>query len=239
MVKTIRYDLLQPFQAVNLLSDPGHIPGKVVIPNCAELKLVWINTSGKVCFNVCHVRYPGAFDGTVAKLDTLFGAMTTGANWTTVASHLAPTAQFAGLHMRDMGVVDAAEILTTAAGKPGTSTGTALPDEASIVITLKGAKAGPANRGRIYIPGLATTALAAGNVIAGAVVTGMTSWWTSTVRPAITSQGWTQTIANPARAAYTGSSGAQHPARSAGQVDVVQSTVQDNHWDTQRRRGLR
>jgi hypothetical protein len=228
----------EQFTAINLLSDPGHIGGPKIIPNAAEIRLRFTLEDGKVGHIVTCGGYAGTFAGTVAQANAIFAALGTGAQWSALAAFLATTTAFAGVDIRDLNSAGNPYISSTAAASPGTSASTALPNEVAAVITLLTAKTGPQNRGRMYVPGWATNALGAGNVIAAAAQSALGAW-SGQFAGAYSAQGYVHSIAQPARAAYTGSSGTQHPARVATKIAVTSTALKDNHWDSQRRRGLK
>lgn len=228
----------EQFAAINLLSDPGHVAGPKIAPNCAEIRLFFSQEDGKAAFVVLNGRYPGAFAGTVAQCNSILTALTTGAQWTALAAFLATTSALAVVQIRDINSAGNPYIQSTSSGAGGTSASPALPNEVAVVVTKRTAKTGPQNRGRAYVPGWATNAMGTGNVVAAAAVTALGNWaatWTT----AMQAQGYTHCIAQPARAAYVGSTGASHPARAATTIDITSLAVRDNHWDSQRRRGLK
>jgi hypothetical protein len=238
MPRFIALDQLQQFTAVELLSDPGHIGGPMVIQNCAQIVFHWTLTGGKSGANVFAGRYTGAFAGTVAQANAIMTAITTGAPAATLFGHFATTAGISSVTIRDLGVANSAIISSTTPGQPSTGVGNAMPNEVALVVTKRTAATGPANRGRIYIPGWVVGSVAADNTAIAAVVTDLQAW-ANTLQNAFNASGYQMTIAQPARAAYTGSTGTQHPARAANQVTVQSLQVRDNHFDSQRRRGLK
>jgi hypothetical protein len=129
-------------------------------------------------------------------------------------------------------------VSSTGAATAGTSSGTAMPSEVSIAVTLRTNRTGPGGRGRFYIPGWSNTALGAGDVVAPAAITAINNWL-GNLGTAYAGAGLTQGLVLPARQAYTGSTGTSHPARTAQMLPVTGITVRDNHWDSQRRRGLK
>jgi len=238
MPRLIALENLQQFAAVNLTLDPGAIGGPKVIPNAAEITLAWALDGGKTGHNVLIGRYSGGFAGTQAQCNAILQGLTTGAQWTALAAHLAPATALAIVTIRDLNTAGQPIIASSVAGASGTSSGTPLPNEVSAVITLRTAFTGPQNRGRVFVPGWATTALGTGNVIAAPAVTALGNWGTI-IAGVLNAQGYLFSVGHVARAAYTGSTGTQHPARPAGTVPVVSVAVRDNHWDSQRRRGLK
>jgi hypothetical protein len=231
-------DYVQQFQAINVLSDPGHINGPVVIPNCWKFMIVWTLTNGKIARNVLGVSVPAGATVTATIAEAMRAALVAGSGWSTLAAFMSLTGSLTRVELQDIRQASMPVVASTGAATAGTSASAALPDEVAAVLTLRTARVGPANRGRMYIPNFATNALAAGGVIAPAVVTAI-GGWTPNISNAVTSQGFTQVLLQPARAAYTGTSGAQHPARAAGSLPLTNMVVRDNHWDSQRRRGLR
>jgi hypothetical protein len=91
----------------------------------------------------------------------------------------------------------------------------------------------------MYLPAFATNALATGNTIAPAVITAVDAWLL-TINPAFTAQGYTLCLALPARNDYTSPITGRHfDARPKETPSITSISVHDNHWDSQRRRGLR
>jgi hypothetical protein len=238
MARLVNLANFQQFAAINVLTDPGALGGPVVIPSCAQLRLLWTTGSGKAAHNVLTVRYNGAFAGSAAQLNSILTGLTTGAQWTALSAHIAPTAGLVAADIRDINQPNQPIIPSTGAGAVGTSSGSELPNEVAVCVTLRTAFTGPQNRGRLYVPGWATTALGANNTIAAAAVTALTNW-SSIIAGVLSAQGYTWCIGHPARQAYTGSTGTVHPARVAGSVPITTISVRDNHWDSQRRRGLK
>lgn len=239
MPRVVRLDQVQQFLAINVLSDPGAIGGPYVVPQCARI-VFYINVEGgKTAHIVLVGRYVGTFHGTAAEAQAIHQALFTGAQWTALAAFLATTTVAGQTSIQDVNAPSQSIIFASApTSAPGTSASPALPSEVAAVITKRSAFLGPQNRGRIYFPGFATNALGAGNVIAAAAVTALGNW-ANNISSALAAQGYTHVIGQPARAQYTGSTGTNHPARAATSQPVTQLLVRDNHWDSQRRRGLK
>lgn len=228
----------QPFTAINLLVDPGHIGGPVVIPSCAQITLNWVAEDGKNAHNVLYGRYSGTFAGTVAQANAITAALASGGAWTAMAAFMPTATGLTTVSLRDVNTPNNALITATSGGALGTSASPSLPNEVAVVGTLRTAKTGPANRGRIYVPGFATNALGAGNIIAATAVTAIGNWL-NTISGALSAQGYTWVLGQPARAQYTSHTGTVHAARPAGSTPITSVSVRDNHWDSQRRRGLK
>lgn len=234
----VRLDQLQQFAAVNLLLDPGAIGGPTIVPSCAQITLQFTVEGGKVAHIVLYGRYSGPFAGTPTQANNILTALTTGASWTALAAFLATTTSFSFVTIRDVASANQPLIPSNIAGASGTSASPALPSEVAAVITHRTALAGKSGRGRSYMPGFATNSLGVGNVIAAGAVTALSNWG-ATIGGAINAQGYVFVLGLKARQAYTGSTGTDHPARVATSVPITSSTVRDNHWDSQRRRGLK
>lgn len=221
------------------MADQGVIPGKHPIPQGAEVKITFNQDSIKLAHCILGARYVGAFDTTVAECNAALAALIAGTEWSTLAAFLTPTASIGGVSVRNLATVDSPYVIATGSGAPGTSTGTALPAEMAVCVTFNSHLTGARNRGRMYFPGWATNALGSGNIIAAAAVTALNTWAVTNIGAAMAALGFTHAIIQPPRKAYTGTGGASHPARDAATIDVVQRVVRDNHWDSQRRRGLK
>lgn len=221
------------------MPDLGRIPGPVVIPSTAQIRLRWILGNGKIGFNVLYGRYASSFNGSQAQANTMLTALTTGAQWTALAAFIANTCALSAVWITDVNTAQNAPIPSTVSGQFGTSVSSELPDEVALAITMRSAFVGTQNRGRMFIPGWATNSLGAGGVVAAGAVTALQNWST-TIAGVLSAQGYTWGIGHPARQAYTSpETGREFPARVAGLVPITTVQVRDNHWDSQRRRGLR
>jgi len=229
---------LQTFTAVNLLSDAGAIGGPTVIPNCTQVVLTWTLDGGKVGHNVLYGRSAGVPTPSVAQAQAIFTALTTGAGWTAIAARLATTTALSSVSVMSVHTASQPIFFSTGTAVPGTATLPVLPNEMAVCVTLRTALRGISNRGRMYIPGYNAAQVQTGNVIAPGAVTD-TQTWANGFIAAFSGQSLTLVIGQRERQAYTGTSGTPHPARPAGSVPVTQLIVRDNHWDSQRRRGLK
>jgi hypothetical protein len=241
-VRIVDISKLQPFTAINLSSDPGAIGGHVHVPSCAQIVLNFQQTDAKSAHIVLYGRYAGAFHGTVAEANAIYTAMFSTASWTTLAGFLAPTFAVTGITIRDVNPLDGSGAIVTSnlTTGPGTSASPAIPGEVSLVVTKRTAKQGRSFRGRMYFAGWATNALGAGDVAAAAAVTALQNWATNLVGSSMSASGYTHVLGLQARAAYVSPiTGTPFPARDATSEAITALQVRDNHWDSQRRRGLR
>lgn len=238
MPNLVALDSLQQFAAINLTADGGYDRGNRVIPNTAEITLSWFQDDGHIAKNILHASYQGVFHGSQTEADAILTGLNNVPLYNTLAGFMASTGNLGTCQIRDLNVKDAPIISSLAAGRPGTSPGSALPNEVAAVVTLRTAFVGRQNRGRMFIPNWATNALGAGNTIAAPAVTALGNW-ASIIAGVLQSQGYIFGIGHFHRLAYTSPKGTAHPERPAGLVPITNVTVRDNHWDTQRRRGLR
>lgn len=235
-----RFDALQQFAAVDVLSDPGYLPGPAVIPNACMVRLNWSLVNGRIAHNILYAQYSGSPALSTALADTIFTGITNPAQWTALAAFLAPGCQLTGVTLVDVRSLTGLEFTSTAAAKPGTGAGKAMPDEVALVVTLKTNTRGASGRGRFYIPGWTGDAVGANGVVLAGAVTAASNWADGVVRPAITGTIGAMALGLRGRQAYTSPiTGRQFPARQATTLPILAATVKDNHWDSQRRRGLK
>jgi hypothetical protein len=236
--RVVNIENFQQFTAINVLADPGHVGGNPLIPNCIETVLHWTMEDGKEAHNVLHGTASPSFTPTTAVADALLSALTTGSAWTGYAAELHPTTNLFAISLRDRRSANSALVDSNSGNHPGTATGEALPNETALCVTLRTALSGPGQRGRAYLPGFAAVALSPGNLVSSAAMTAATTW-TNTWLSAWSGVGLPLALAQPPRNAYTGSTGTAHPARAAGLLPITALGIRDNHWDSQRRRGLK
>lgn len=238
-IRVVRLDSLEQFAAVNLTSDPGYDPDIRTIPSCAEVRINWSLTDGKTAHNVLHCSYNGTPAFTTAVAQTVFAAISTGAQWTALAGFLAPTCSLSSVTITDIRSNVGLAFNSTGSAVPGTSAGTAMPDEVALVTRLNTNTRGKSGRGRAYQPGWASNALGTAGVVAPGAVTALTNWYTVAVNSAIGLNIGAVVIGLHSRKAYTSPiTGKNFPARAPTTLPVTGYTV-DNHWDTQRPRGLK
>lgn len=238
MPRLIRLTDANQFTAIQVLTDPGAIGGPKVIPNAVEVTLVYGLPSGKFGHNVLIASYNGAFAFGPADANAILTGLTTGAQWTALAAFFSSDMNLGAVTLRDLNTRDQPVIESTVTGAPGTSASPALPNEVSLVVTLRTPFTGPQNRGRMFVPGWATNSLGSGNTAAAAAVTALANW-AGIISGVLSARGMSWGVGHVARQAYTGSTGTEHPARPAGVVPIQSVAVRDNHWDTNRRRGLK
>ena len=222
------------------MADAGRIPGPELIPNCVQVRIGWGMPSGRVAYNVLHGRNSGAIPVNVAMANSIFAALLGAFNGAgQLGTQLAANVILGSLDVRDLTPPGNWPLIaTTTNGVSATGGAVMLPPNVALVGTLRTASAGQGFRGRLYQPGAASAEDQAPGTAAATLVTALTNWMV-TIKAAMTAGGLTWCIAQPARAAYTGHGGRQHPARSAGMADITTTLVRNNIFDSQRRRSGR
>lgn len=220
------------------MRDPGRIAGPVIIPNAVQVRLLWTLPNGKTVANVLHASVAGGFSATSTVAEAVRAAIVASAGWTAWKARLNTTVSLAAVDIRDLRTGNNPLVASTGAAAAGTGAGTALPPGDALVVTLRTAFAGRSYRGRAYLPGLDSTALAAGGVAAAGTVTDATSFMTA-VQTALSGQGMTLAVAQPARQQYTSAKGTLHNARTAALQTVTSIVTRNTTIDHQRRRAGR
>jgi hypothetical protein len=220
------------------MPDLGRIPGPIVIPNAIQVRLIWSLPSGKIVYNVLHGSVAGGFSATTAVADAVFTALKANAGWTSWRARVSTTVSLTGVDLRDLRTINMPIVASTTAASAGTGATGAIPPGDALVVTLRTALVGRGARGRVYLPGLDFSALAAGGVAAAGTVTDSAAFVTG-VQTVLTASAITLAIANPARADYTGSTGAHHVARAAAILPVTSIVTRNTIIDHQRRRAGR
>lgn len=230
---------LRTFTAVELLKDPGHDPNKSPIPACMEVRIDYSLPDAKTGHNVLHARFPGAYPGTTTLANALKAGFASLFSSSGMSPVLSTNLFIVAVALRDLSVLNQLYILSnTASSAIGTDAGQPLPVEVAAVLTERTAISGPGGRGRIYIPGFTAGSLGTGNVIGATAVTAL-GQLAAGLPGVFSAQSLTMCLALPSRIGYTGSTGRVHPPRTAQTADIVRVELRDNHWDSQRRRGLK
>lgn len=220
------------------MPDSGRIPGAVIIPNCIQVRLVWSLPNTKTAYNVLHGSVAGGFNATAGVADAVFTALKAAAGWTAWKTRVNSGISLAGVDLRDLRTPNLPIVPSSTAASAGTGAGTALPPGDALCVTLRTAGSGIAFRGRLYLPGLDSSALAAGGVAAAGTMTDAAAF-VAAVQTVLNASSITLALAQPARAAYDGTHGAHHNARAANVMPITAIQVRNNIIDHQRRRAGR
>ena len=126
---------------------------KVPITNAVEVVWNW-SVGSSTRHNVTHLNAPVGFAVTTANAQLFANALGTHITQSLLVGHFASSIVFNGVSLRDLRSVDQPLVPSSGPTVPGTATGESLPPQVSEVVTLRTAKVGRANRGRIYLPPL-------------------------------------------------------------------------------------
>lgn len=219
------------------MADPGRIGGPLIAPSTVQVNLVWNLPNGRLGINAQHAIYGSGFTPTTAIANALLTSLTTGAAWTAFAGHIATSAALTRIDMRDINTAGNAIVSSTSTGALGTGALPALAAHTALVATLRTAKSGRNARGRAYLPGFASGAMGS-NGQGVPALTADVNGWLATWSTVFAGQGLTLCIPQPARQAYVGATGTQHPARPVGtpSIPVTSVSLRNLIFDTQRRR---
>lgn len=215
---------------------PGYIPGPLVIPGVAEVRLKWMLANGRLVTNVLHASHAGGFAPTSAMANTIMNALVASGGWTGYHPHLADTTALQGIDIRDLNTANLVAWPSTVDAAAGTGTGDPLPQEVALVVSLRTALTGRRNRGRTYLTGFDTLQVDAQGHATGALTAAAEAFMLA-VYAALFSSGLTMCIAQRAHAEYVSPfTGLTVPAEPAGHQTVLTMVVPDNVFDSQRRR---
>lgn len=217
-----------------------------IIPNCVEVRLLWIY-GGQGAVNVLHAQAPGGYVVNQTTANAL-GSSIKGTAWSPFASSQSTQTSLVRVGLRDKRTVGAPEFLDQGAAVVGTETGDALPPQVAACITLRTAGSGKSFRGRVYVGGGGE----ADNAGAGIMTTGFQTAavnWITAIQAAMTAAGLTLAVATRAAELATivkttfhadGSETVKTLSREVAKaantypVTIIQSRNQG--WETQRRR---
>ena len=210
------------------------VAGPVVIPNCGEVKVNFIQQN-EICSIVCHGNLTAAGPLNPGIAETIFSALKAAAGTTAFMGAVDPSCSMTGVTVKDLRAANNPTLESSGLALVGTGTGGPTPQGSALVITKKTAQAGKQFTGRAYLFGLTTTELAnSRSWAAGAGQLGV--GFMNALNAAMTASALPMVIAQRALQAGTTASGAALPARTAGVVPVTSFVARDLRIDSQRRR---
>ena len=217
--------------------DGGHIKGAANVPSVVEIRQIISTPDGVAASNTFHGFYTGAAPNIATVAAALFTSLSNA--WVVnLGPHMDSATVFERVECRDM--TDHTLPVFIGTGTPvagGDATGT-LPGEMAAVLTENVNVRGKGAKGRVYLGGWGATANATGGVISAPTVAAINAYGTA-VFNAITAQALTPCVAKVHRQQYISLTGATLQDRPAGHANVLTYTSRDNHWDSQRKRGLK
>jgi hypothetical protein len=222
------------------VKDLGRYVGPYVIPLCVAVSLRWTTTNGKVVRNILHGSISGGYANSTTIAQAVYAAIIASGAWTAWKPYVYSANALAGVDIRDMRVTTNPWMSSTGGSTAGTGAAAEVPAGVSLCVTLKTAKAGRGYRGRVYLPGLDTSAVTAatGAIVAAANTAAVN--FIGAVQTAMAASGITLAIAEPPRNAYTSLiTGVAVPQRAADVTPVTTIMTRSTTFRSQRRRALR
>jgi len=222
------------------VKDLGKFVGPYTIPLTVAVAVRWTTTNGKVVRNILHGSITGGFANSSAIAEAVRTSVAGSAAWTAWKPYVYSANSLAGIDIRDMRVVTNPWFPSTGGAVAGTGAAAEVPAGVALCVTLKTAMSGRGYRGRVYLPGLDTTAVtAATGAIVAAANTAAVNFVTA-IQTALAASGITLAIAEPPRNAYTSLiTGVQFAQRAATSTPVTSITTRSTTFRSQRRRALR
>lgn len=201
---------------------------QLIVPNAAQMRLIWSLGGQLYALNVMGVVNSGSVAITQALTNTVGSAVKAALTSSTLGANVHTTVALANVGLRDVRTANTAEFLDSGAAVAGTATGDVLPPQIAIVVTLRTALAGRSFRGRVYLPGFAeATNSATGTSSLGTAPVG----FITAIKSALVTSGLDLgVLSRPAPLAT--------PPRSGFITPVTSIVMRDTVWDTQRRRAV-
>lgn len=217
------------------MSSPGYHHGHLLIPNTLQIRLRWTLPNGKFAHNVLHGIVDGGLDNSVLLANSIYDAIAGSGETTTYLDFLSSETSLDFVDIRDVRTENQTLYQSEGAALPGTGTGNALPEEVSLVVTLRSALAGPAHRGRVYLTGFDDSVLDVdGHCVSGCATAARN--FVVAISGALLANGVALGIGHRGHDEYTNSAGNTVLAELPGTDLVTSILVRDNVFDSQRRR---
>jgi hypothetical protein len=212
------------------------VKGPVVIPNCAEVKLLWLQ-NGMQLANVLHGNLTAAGPLNPAVAESIFSAIKANAATLTWFGHLETGISLTHVHVKDLRAPNNPTIESTGLPLAGTSAGRFSAQDLALVVTLRTQFSGKGFFGRVYLPGITEDNLADTRHFAGAVSSPAIAFLNG-VNSAMTAQGLPWVVAHRALQANTDPAAppSQQQPRPAGVTPITAAVLTDLRIDSQRRR---
>lgn len=203
------------------------MPVPLVVPNAAQMRLIWSFGGQLYAINVLGV-VANAVAITQAITNTVGAAVKTGFASSALNAALYTGVQLVNVGLRDVRTAHQAEFLDSGAAVTGTMAGDALPPQIALCITLRTAQAGASWRGRVYLPGFAE-AFNAGGGTANSGTAAVA--FVTAIKSALTTSGMDLGVLSRPNTAV-------NPLLTGFITPVTSIVCRDLVWDTQRRRAV-
>lgn len=212
------------------------VKGPVVIPNCAEVQIVWTQ-SQMTLKNVFHGNLTAAGPLSPNIAESIFSALKANAATTTWLGHLATGISLAAVHVKDLRAPYNPTILSTGLSIAGSASDAALPQDCALVVTLRTAQSGKGFVGRTYLPGLTVISLQDSRHFV-ATLKAPAEGFVNAINSAMTAQGLPWVIGQRHLAANTDPAAppSQQVPRNANVIPITKAEAINFRIDSQRKR---
>lgn len=200
---------------------------QLVVPNAAQLRLIWGHGGQLYALNVMGV-VANAVPITQALTNTIGTAIKSAFTSSAHNSRVVTTVTLANIGLRDIRTANTAEFLDSGAAVAGTDAASILPPQTALCITLRTAQAGRSFRGRVYLCGYGESWNITGGTAQSA--TEAVAFITAIKSALVTSGMDLGVLSRPAPDAT--------PPRAGFVTTVTSIVARDLVWDTQRRRAI-
>lgn len=218
---------------------PGYIPGPLVIPDTFQIRLKWALGNGRIATNVLHAIVGESIVASVNMANDLFEAIATDSEVLDYMQYLSSNTALLLCDIRDIRPRDDGAfpslVESNFPGIDGTGSGNPLPQEVALVVTLRTALSGRAHRGRTYLTGFDEIVLDSDGHATGDVTAAAVSFMQS-VRGHINLFVGAMAVGHRGHAEYINAQGNTVLAELPGSDPVVTCVINDNVFDSQRRR---
>lgn len=201
---------------------------QLVVPNAAQMRLIWSLSGALYALNVMGVVNAGSISITQALTNTIGTAIKSAFASSGQNGVISTIVSLANIGLRDIRTANQTEFIDTGAAVAGTLAGDFLPPQVALCITLRTAFAGQSFRGRVYLPGYGEAASSSTGTSSG---TSTSVNFITAIKAALVANALDLgVISRPAPDAI--------PARSGSIQTVTSIVARDAVWDTQRRRAV-
>jgi hypothetical protein len=210
------------------------MPGFVPSPETVRVLMHWsIHTRPQL--NVLHGHFSTVGPVNPASAQNIFNALVGSATTAPFFTNLASTTRLDAVGIIDLRNDSVPEVKSTGSPILGTSVGTPLPDQVSLVLTLRTGKTGRSHRGRIYTLGWITGVIDNAGLFGSAQANEALAWYQA-LRTAMAAEGMPLAIRSPALPERPAKPGGMLPAKPFEITPVTAIEIRDLIPDTNRRR---
>lgn len=203
---------------------------ELIVPNAAQMRLVWALSGQLYALNVLGVVNTGAVVINQALTNAVAADIKAAFTSSAHADDISTTITLASIGLRDIRSAAQPEFIDTGGAVAGTMALELLPPQTALCVTLRTALAGASYRGRVYLPGFAEGSNTTGGVAVGAVLAPAVAF-VAAIQDALAEVGLDLGVLSRPNDDVV-------PAKPGWITPVTSIVVRDAVWDTQRRRAV-